>query len=146
MAVVYRAHDEAAGRDVVLRRLRPELRERTDVAQLFQREYHTLAQIRHPRIIEVYEYGVDQGGPYYTMELLDGQDLRELAPVPWADACIYLRDVAYSLALLHTRRLLHRDLSPRNVRRTSDGRAKLFDFGTMATFGVPRDVVGTAPF
>jgi hypothetical protein len=146
MAVVYRAHDEVEGRAVVLKRLRPELRERSDVAQLFQREYHTLAQIRHPRIIEVYEYGVDQGGPYYTMELLDGQDLRELAPVPWADACIYLRDVAYSLALLHTRRLLHRDLSPRNVRRTSDGRAKLFDFGTMATFGVPRDVVGTAPF
>ena len=146
MAVVYRAHDEVEGRDVVLKRLRPELRDRTDVAQLFQREYHTLAQIRHPRIIEVYEYGVDEGGPYYTMELLDGQDLRELAPVPWADACLYLRDVAYSLALLHTRRLLHRDLSPRNIRRTSDGRAKLFDFGTMATFGVPRDVVGTAPY
>jgi tRNA A-37 threonylcarbamoyl transferase component Bud32 len=146
MAVVYRAHDEVEGRDVVLKRLRPELRDRSDVAQLFQREYHTLAQIRHPRIIEVYEYGVDQGGPYYTMELLDGQDLRELAPVPWADACVYLRDVAYSLALLHTRRLLHRDLSPRNVRRTGDGRAKLFDFGTMATFGVPRDVVGTAPY
>jgi serine/threonine-protein kinase len=146
MAVVYRAHDAVERRDVVLKRVRPELRERADVAQLFQREYQTLAQIRHPRIIEVYEYGVDRGGPYYTMELLDGQDLRELAPIPWADACIYLRDVAYSLALLHTRRLLHRDLSPRNVRRTSDGRAKLFDFGTMATFGVPRDVVGTAPF
>jgi hypothetical protein len=146
MAVVYRAYDTLEDRAVVLKRVRVELSQRSDVAQLFQREYQTLAQIRHPRIIEVFEYGIDQSGPYYTMELLDGQDLRELAPVAWREACTYLRDVAYSLALLHTRKLLHRDLSPRNVRRTSDGRAKLFDFGTMATFGIPRDVVGTAPF
>ena len=53
------------------------------------------------------------------MELLDGQDLRELAPLPWREACALLRDVASSLALLHARRLLHRDVSPRNVRCTA---------------------------
>ena len=42
---------------------------------LLEREYHTLAQLAHPRIIEVYDYGVDEHGPYYTMELLDGADL-----------------------------------------------------------------------
>ena len=44
---------------------------------LFEREYHTLAQLAHPRIIEVYDYGIDDAGPYYTMELLDGGDLRD---------------------------------------------------------------------
>ncbi|MDH5670869.1 MAG: AAA family ATPase [Myxococcales bacterium] len=146
MADVYRTLDETSGRRVVLKCLRPELAARKNVALLFQREYHTLAQIKHPRIIEVYDYGIDRGQAFYTMELLDGVDLRELAPLPWREACGYLRDVASSLALLHTRRMLHRDLSPRNVRRTGDGRAKLIDFGTMASFGVPRDVVGTAPF
>jgi hypothetical protein len=56
-----------------------------------------------------------------------------------------LRDVASSLGLLHARRLLHRDLSPRNVRITSDGRAKLIDFGGLASFGKHSTVVGTPP-
>ncbi len=146
MADVYGARDESTSARVVLKRLRPELADRPNVQRLFQREYHTLARIKHPRIIEVYDYGVDTSGPYYTMEPLDGADLRDLAPIDWKEACGYLRDVASSLGLLHTRRLLHRDLSPRNVRRTGDGHAKLLDFGTMASFGVPRDVVGTAPF
>ena len=79
------------------------------------------------------------------MELLDGQDLRDLSPLPYREACLYLRDVASSLALLHARRLLHRDVSPRNVRRTSDGHCKLLDFGAMIPFGVPPNVTGTAP-
>ncbi len=54
------------------------------------------------------------GDKFYTMELLDGRDLRELAPLHYVEACRYLRDVASSLALLHARRLLHRDLSPRH--------------------------------
>ena len=47
---------------------------------LFEREFHALAQLSHPRVIEVYDYGVDETGPYYTMELLDGGDLRARAP------------------------------------------------------------------
>ncbi|HMI91669.1 MAG TPA: hypothetical protein VK509_09925 [Polyangiales bacterium] len=71
---------------------------------LFQREYHTLAELAHPNIIEVYDYGVDAGGPDYTMELLAGSDLQQLAPQPWPRACALLRDVAAALTLLHARR------------------------------------------
>jgi hypothetical protein len=85
----------------------------------------------------------DRTGCYYTMELLDGQDLRELAPLGLREACSHLRDVASSLGLLHVRRLIHRDVSPRNVRLTSEGRAKLIDFGALTTFGTPMEVVGT---
>ena len=69
------------------------------------------------------------------MELLDGGDLRERAPLPWREACALLCDVCSSLALLHSRRLVHRDVSPRNVRCTADGRAKLIDFGAMVPVG-----------
>ena len=62
-----------------------------------------------------------------------------------SDACRYLRDVASSLALLHARRLLHRDVTPRNVRITADGRAKLIDFGALSSFGTSTTVVGTPP-
>jgi hypothetical protein len=147
MGSVYAVRDSKLSRTVALKYLKREaVRENGAAASLFQREYHTLAQLRHPRVIQVYDYGFDGSRPFYTMELLDGSDLRELAPVPWRRACQLLRDVASSLALLHSRRLLHRDLSPRNVRCTRDGQAKLIDFGTMTNMGVPRDVAGTAPY
>ncbi|MCP4600632.1 MAG: protein kinase [Proteobacteria bacterium] len=146
VGVVYSAVDESTGQQVALKRLLEEHSNKQRFTRLFQREYHTLAQLQHPRIIEVYDYGVDENGPFYTMELLDGSDLLKLAPLSYEDVCKYLIDVASSLALLHTRRLLHRDISPGNVRCTSEGHCKLLDFGTMATFGVSGEIVGKAPY
>lgn len=146
MGVVHRARDESTGKNVALKLLLESKVADTQLRTLFEREYHTLAGLRHPRIIDVYEFGVCDAGPYYTMELLDGKDLREIAPVPYLEACAHLRDVASSLALLHARKLLHRDLSARNVRLTPEGRAKLLDFGALATFGNTSEIVGTPPF
>lgn len=144
MGSVYRVRDASTSKVVALKRLLPHAS--SAGALLFRKEYHTLARLRHPSIIEVYDYGIDAQGPFYTMELLDGQDLRALAPLPYADACRHLRDVASALSLLHAHRLLHRDLTPANVRVTSDGRCKLIDFGALAPFGVPEAIVGTPPF
>lgn len=145
MGEVFAAFDMSKQRPVALKRLLARsVAQRGPVAH-FMREYHALSSLRHPRIIEVYEYGLDGDAPFYTMELLDGQDLRDLSPLPYREACRYLRDVASSLALLHARRLLHRDVSPRNVRRTGDGHCKLLDFGAMIAFGIPPNVTGTAP-
>ncbi|HMI90969.1 MAG TPA: AAA family ATPase, partial [Polyangiales bacterium] len=102
--------------------------------------------MRHPSIVEVYDYGNDSSGAYYTMELLEGGDLRERSPLPWQEACALGYDVCSSLALLHSRQLLHRDISPRNVRTTRDGCAKLIDFGAMVPMGASGQVVGTPPF
>jgi tRNA A-37 threonylcarbamoyl transferase component Bud32/tetratricopeptide (TPR) repeat protein len=145
MGEVLRAHDTHAGRDVAIKRFRL-ASDRADDRLRFRREFHTLARLRHPRIVEAYDYGVDDTGqPFYTMELLDGRDLGTMAPLPWRDACPLLRDVAAALAFLHTRQLLHRDVAPRNVRCTSDGRAKLLDFGMLSTMGVSSEIVGTLP-
>jgi tetratricopeptide (TPR) repeat protein len=119
---------------------------RAHAVQLFEREFDTLSQLVHPRIIEVYDYHRDHQGPYYTMELLDGGDLRERSPVPWREACRLLCDVCSAISLLHSRRLVHRDLTPLNIRCTRAGSAKLFDFGSMTPFGRSRHVVGTPPF
>ncbi len=144
MGVVYRVVDETSGQTQALKRMVDPTRS-PRLSAMFEREYRTLAALEHPRIIDVYAYGVEDGQPYYTMELLSGDDLRELSPLPYKEACRYLRDVASSLALLHARRLLHRDLSPRNVRAAGDGHCKLIDFGALATFGVSGEVVGTPP-
>src|SRR5579872_7255069 len=145
MGVVYRVFDRSLGEERALKRLNREAVEQPFLVEAFEREFQVLAGIDHPRIIRVFDYGVDEVGPYYTMELIDGEDLRRAAPLPYREACRYLRDVAASLALLHARRLIHRDLSPANVRMTPDGHCKLLDFGALSAFGNTRLVVGTPP-
>ena len=145
VGTVYRVVDRATGESRALKRLRPAALDDPLTVEAFEREYQVLAGILHPRIIRVHDYGVDARGPYYTMELLEGDDVGKAAPLDVREACGYLRDVATSLSLLHARRLVHRDLSPTNVRKTPDGHCKLLDFGALAEFGPSRHVVGTAP-
>lgn len=147
MGAVYRVVDDRGGAACALKILKTDEGRISRRAVLrFQREFHTLARLEHPRIVEVFDYGVDGSRPFYTLELLDGLDLRDTGRLEIPEICSLLRDVASALAFLHTRRLLHRDLAPRNVRRTEDGRAKLIDFGVLATVGAAGDLAGTPPF
>src|SRR5690349_17634366 len=95
MAVVYRAKDLATGRPIALKQLTSSADERhyRQSAALFEREFHVLSQLSHPRIIEVYDFGVEEQGPFYTMELLDGGDLRERCPLEWKEACAVAYDI-----------------------------------------------------
>src|SRR5262245_43122847 len=131
MATVYEVHDRSTGRRLALKRLNADSDEKRHrrVLELFEREFYTPSQIPHPRVVEAYDYGIDDQGPYYTMELLDGGELQALAPLPFADACRIACDLCSALSLLHSRRLVYRDLNPRNVHCTRDGFAKLIDFG-----------------
>lgn len=144
MGAVYAVIDTVSGVRLALKRLRADASGRA--AALFEREYRILSGLRHPCIVEVHDYARDDVGPYYTMEVVDGVELSTLAPVPWRTACAYLRDAASILGLLHARRLLHRDLSPRNVIVSESGRLKLIDFGTLVEFGPTSEVAGTPPF
>lgn len=149
-ARVLRATDLIHGREVALKQLilPKDPAQRESAIARFRGEFYTLAELKHPRVIAVFDYSVDQeGAPFYTMELLDGGDLREQLPVPWRTACRWVFDVCSSLALLHSRRLLHRDISPRNIRCTRDGRAKLIDFGAMTPMlAGGASVVGTPAY
>jgi hypothetical protein len=148
MAVVHRVFDPVSRRFLAAKQLLAQSDARTfnESCVRFEREFHTLSGLSHPRIIEVYDYTVDAAGPFYTMELLDGGDLLERSPIPWQQACALFYDVCSSLALLHSRRLVHCDISPRNVRCTKDGRAKLFDFGAMVPMGRGTLIMGTPSF
>jgi hypothetical protein len=146
MGTVWRVFDTVTRRHVALKMLTPPNRGGLAADRLvlwFRREFGVIATLRHPGIVEAYEYGVAGGVPYYTMELLDGHDLREAEHVDVARAAAIVRDIASALAFLHARRLVHRDIKPRNVRLTADGRAKVIDFGIVATMGTLGDVAGT---
>ena len=85
MATVYRVRDQQTGKHLALKRMRSDRGAGTATAiSLFAREFYTLSELAHPRIIEVYDYGVDGNDPYYTMELLTGSDLLHVGrPSSW---------------------------------------------------------------
>ncbi|MDD9968268.1 MAG: serine/threonine-protein kinase [Myxococcales bacterium] len=147
MGAVFRARDRVAERTVALKRLQVSRENRRAVlTSLFEREYHTLSQLSHPSVIKVFDYGVDDDGPFYTMELLEGEDLNRAHDLSEEEICGVLHDVASCLSLLHARRLVHRDVSSRNIRIVERGRAKLLDFGALAPMGRCEHVVGTPMF
>ncbi len=143
MATVYAVLDTASGRRLALKWLASDRSSHT--LALFEREFRTLASLRHPGIVRVYDYGTDSGDPYYTMELLEGGDLSGRSPMPWRQVCACLRDAASILGVLHVRRLVHRDLSPKNLWLTPEGRLKILDFGALSFFGPAVELAGTAP-
>jgi hypothetical protein len=148
MASVYRARDEVLDTAVALKLLTVAANDKhaPRTMELFEREFHTLVQLSHPRIVRALDYGVEGEQPYYAMELLDGGDLKELAPLPWQDVCTIAYEICSALSLLHSRRLVHRDLTPRNVRKTQSGQAKLIDFGLLSPMGPTTLIAGTPPF
>jgi hypothetical protein len=146
-AVVYRVRDASRGQELALKQLlQPGSMHDRALRSLFEREFHVLAQLSHPSVIEVRDFGIDVAGPYYTMELLDQGDLTTHAPWPYVHACQLMMQICSALSLLHSRRLVHRDVSPRNVRCTEQGTAKLIDFGAMTPMGPCLQVVGTPGF
>jgi tetratricopeptide (TPR) repeat protein len=143
VASVYRAFDLSHERPCALKRLKAA--PSGYIVSLFEREYHTLASLVHPNIIEVYDYGTDEIGPYYVMELLEGADLSEHSRTSWREVAEYGIGIASALSMLHARRLIHRDVSARNVWRLPSGQIKLIDFGALTGFGSHGHIVGTPP-
>ncbi|HVW27472.1 MAG TPA: protein kinase [Polyangiaceae bacterium] len=148
MASVYRAWDDALGAAVALKLLAvpSDAGQALRSVELFEREFHALAHLSHPRVVRTYDYGVHAGEPYYSMELLDGGDLRELSPLPWQDVCTVAYEICSALSLLHSRGVVHRDVTPRNIRKTQSGQTKLMDFGLLSPMGATMLLAGTPPF
>jgi hypothetical protein len=149
MARVYRVVHEPSGARFALKQLTATDERSATVRAMFEHEYHTLVQLAHPNIVRVFEYGLDADNPYYTLELLEGTDAREATAAGQLGVrgiCVLLRDCASALALVHARRLLHRDVSPRNLWCTPAGRGKLIDFGTLVAMGPQTRVAGTPPY
>jgi tetratricopeptide (TPR) repeat protein len=149
MARVFRVVDQRSGQKVALKQLACAEELAPTLRAMLEREYHTLVQLEHPRIVRAFDYGLDAGGAYYTMELLEGRNAREAlkaGEIAVTAVCQLLRDAASALALIHSRRLVHRDVSPRNLWCTPDGHGKLIDFGTLVAMGPQTRVAGTPAF
>src|SRR5207245_3609940 len=95
-------------------------------------EAKAASALNHPSIVVIFDVGIQDGAPYVVSELLEGETLRSRlrsGPLPVRKAVDYALQVATGLAAAHEKGIVHRDLKPENIFVTSDGRAKILDFG-----------------
>ncbi len=156
MAMVYRAHDLLLNRYVALKLLYPELSVDQNFVERFRREAQAAANLSHPNIVPVFDWG-EEGGTYFiVMELIEGTSLadllresRTLSPAKSAQVCA---QVASALSYAHRQGVVHRDVKPGNILLTSDGQVKVTDFGiaqavsTEDHLTVAGSVMGTATY
>ena len=133
MGEVYRAHDPVLGRDVAIKVVLSKLSDDQLARQRFAREARAAAQLNHPNITTVYDFGDAHGQAYMAMELLEGHDLRELLAraelKQLEDKLSLMEQVLDGLAFAHKKGVVHRDMKPGNVRVLPNGTVKLMDFG-----------------
>jgi WD40 repeat protein len=98
----------------------------------FRSEAKAVARLQHPHIVQIYEVGEQDGRPYFSLELVDGDTLdRKLAgtPLPARQAAALVETLARAVQAAHERGIIHRDLKPANVLLMADGTPKITDFG-----------------
>jgi len=133
-AEVYIVHDRRLKRDLALKALRPDLVISDQLLQRFRREAETVAALRHPHIVPIYDVGEADGIAYLMMPYIQGESLRGLlareGPRPVREACRILLEAADALDAAHDAGVVHRDIKPENIMLEGKGRrAQLMDFG-----------------
>jgi serine/threonine protein kinase len=141
MGTVYKALDQSrsehteADAYVAIKVLHEKARSRSDVLAKLRREFYCAQALSHRCVVKVYELDLHQF-PFFTMELIDGENLPSLMqkfhplPLPRPYACAVIREVGEGLAHAHDRRVIHGDIKPQNVMVTNSGEVRILDFGT----------------
>ncbi len=133
MAQVYRAMDLQLDRPVALKVLFPELSVDRTFVERFRREAQAAANLSHPNIVPVFDWGEDDGSYFIVMEYIEGRPLsavlRDPQPVPARQIATIGAAVAAALAFAHRHGVIHRDVKPGNVLITPEGDVKVTDFG-----------------
>ncbi len=133
MAVVYKAKDRLLNRYVAIKILRPEFTQDEQFLESFKRESQAAAGLQHPNIVSIYDVGRTGNINFIVMELVDGRPLsdfiKENGHLDYKTTIDIAKQVASALAIAHKHQIIHRDVKPHNIMITSDGVAKLTDFG-----------------
>jgi serine/threonine-protein kinase len=152
MGEVWRARHRMLARPAAIKLIRPELTGNAgtaisdDAVRRFEREAQVIASLKSPHTVELFDFGVAEGGTfYYVMELLDGMDadtlVRRFGPLPAERVIHILRQMCHSLSEAESRDLVHRDIKPANVFLCQYGEeydfVKVLDFGLVKTLDEP---------
>ena len=154
MATVWRAHDQVLGREVAAKVLSPAYAADPGFLARFEREARHAAAVSHPRLVTVFDSGIDHGTPFLVMELVAGRTLRqvldEAGALPAGQAVAVAAAVCEGLDAAHAAGLVHRDITPANI-MLAGGEVKILDFGIARADGTKAGtatgtVLGTAAY
>jgi serine/threonine protein kinase len=143
MAQVYRAYHPQLDRYVAIKVLRSDLVEEVEFLARFRREARAVAGLRHPNIVNVFDFDVQNDQFFMVMELLEGDTLKVYLNsyrtrgqhIPLGDIVRILLDVLEGLGYAHTEGIVHRDIKPANILLTRRGQAVVTDFGIAQIVG-----------
>ena len=156
MAIVYRAQDVLLNRPVAIKTLYPELGADPAFVEGFRREAQAAANLSHPNIVPVFDWGEDNGTYFIVMELVDGTSLADMLrggrTLTASHSASLMAQVAAALGYAHRNGVVHRDVKPGNILIASDGQVKVTDFGIAQAMSVEDQlaeegsVMGTATY
>jgi beta-lactam-binding protein with PASTA domain len=155
MAQVYLAKDLLLDRPVALKVLFPELSVDRSFVERFRREAQAAANLSHPNIVSIYDWGEGKRTYFIVMEYVDGRTLSQLihrGPLDSEQAASIAADVAAALEFAHRHGVIHRDVKPGNVLIDKSGQVKVADFGIARAIGAQEGltqtgaVMGTATY
>ena len=131
MATVYRAYHPALDRYVAIKVLPEFFAEDPSYHERFQQEARSVARLKHPNILEVFDFGYEEDVAYLVLELVEGGTLSDRVgkPMDLREAIQMLEPLASALDHAHAQGILHRDIKPSNILLRKDGSPVLADFG-----------------
>ncbi len=133
MAEVYRANDNLLGRVVAVKVLSARLSTDETFVERFHREAKAVANLNHPNVVSLYDFGADGTTYYIVMEYIDGKSLADIiqadGPLMPERAAEIAIDVSRALERAHQAGLVHRDIKSSNIMLNSSGQTKVTDFG-----------------
>jgi serine/threonine protein kinase len=159
MSAVYKATDPNLRRVVAIKMIHPHLSENPDFVRRFEEEAAAVAQLRHPNIIQVYDFNHDGNTYYMVLEFVPGETLQDRLRrlneqkrrMAVAEAANYISQVGDAIQYAHEHGMVHRDIKPANIMLDIYGKAILMDFGIAKILGgqlhtATGAVVGTAMY
>ena len=133
MAEVYRAQDNVLGRLVAVKVMLPQYAADPNFTQRFRQEAASAANLQSPYIVNVYDWGQDEGTYYIVMEFVRGSDLKtaivQRGAINQRKVAEIGSQVCQALSVAHNQDIIHRDIKPQNIMVQPDGNIKVMDFG-----------------